>query len=216
MAQYLGGGTEYDITTHAFTTGPSYAVYGGSYDNVGSAITALQASGPVQYYDPGTGTTTTTPTNEVTLVGANPDAPVLVHNVATPIDPTDAANKAYVDNAVGDATANAVTYDSSAKDQARYRWVPRATSARLPTSRAARRRPMPSTSASSMPASPRPTCIPTPRSPIWGSTSTAYARMPTPAPPRRSPWPACRSRPCPARAWQLQVWGTTMARRPSR
>ncbi|MDD4880071.1 MAG: YadA-like family protein, partial [Gallionellaceae bacterium] len=119
LATYLGGGTVYDTTSHDFTTGPTYAVYGGSYNNVGSAITALQTSGPVQYYDPNTGTTTTTPTNEVTLVGADPNAPVQVHNVADPTADTDAANKRYVDNAVnqGITDANVVTYDSGAKDK---------------------------------------------------------------------------------------------------
>ncbi|MFA5082265.1 MAG: ESPR-type extended signal peptide-containing protein, partial [Hydrogenophilaceae bacterium] len=118
LATYLGGGTVYDTTTHDFTTGPSYTVYGGSYNSVGSAITALQTSGPVQYVD-SSGNPTTTPTNEVTLVGADPNAPVQVHNVADPTADTDAANKRYVDNAVnqGITDANVVSYDSSAKDK---------------------------------------------------------------------------------------------------
>ncbi len=118
LATYLGGGTVYDVTVHDFTAGPSYSVYGAPYTSVGSAITALQTSGPVQYVD-SSGNPTTTPTNEVTLVGDPTDPQhVLVHNVADPVDDYDAANKHYVDNAVnqGITDANVVTYDDSSHD----------------------------------------------------------------------------------------------------
>ncbi|MDO5090467.1 MAG: YadA-like family protein [Cardiobacteriaceae bacterium] len=65
--------------------------------NVSQLKAAAQAAllgSPVQYSDPATPTTPNggLPTNDVTIVGQNPNAPVTVHNVAAGKAPTDAVN----------------------------------------------------------------------------------------------------------------------------
>jgi trimeric autotransporter adhesin len=91
VATALGGGAAY--TTGKGVSGPSYSVYGATQTSVGGAIAALQSSAPVQYSTSAAPTTPgATPSNDVTLVGANTSAPVALHNVAAGTAATDAVN----------------------------------------------------------------------------------------------------------------------------
>ena len=87
----LGGGSTYDSSTGAVSA-PTYNVIGGSVTNVGAAITNILMNSPVQYSDTAGKANPLVPTNDVTLVGANPALPVTIHNVAAGVAPTDAVN----------------------------------------------------------------------------------------------------------------------------
>lgn len=67
---------------------------------------------PVQYSNQGTPTTANggTPTNDVTLVGANPAAPVALHNVANGMLGNDAANLGQLQNGVANAISTSRAY----------------------------------------------------------------------------------------------------------
>jgi autotransporter adhesin len=113
VATNLGGGST--VNPDGTVSAPSYAVYGSTQTNVGAAITALQSNAPVQYSTAAAPTTgTTTPSNDVTLVGAAA-GPVTVHNVApgaVSATSTDAVNGSQLNtvsggvNNLGNSTAN--------------------------------------------------------------------------------------------------------------
>lgn len=98
---------------------------GGTVNNV-ATIGDLQAiynqnTGPVQYSDADGKATPATPSNDVTLVGGDVNAPVTIHNVAAGKAPSDAVNLAQLDalgnrlNArIGDVQSNANAGTSSA------------------------------------------------------------------------------------------------------
>ena len=60
-------------------------------------------AGPVQYSNANSPTTPNggVPSNDVTIVGANQDAPVTVHNVAPGVEDTDAVNVSQLKQAMG-------------------------------------------------------------------------------------------------------------------
>jgi autotransporter adhesin len=112
------GGT-YDNSTGAYT-GPTYNTYGGStsktiqdaFNTYNSALTKVENGGvgPVQYSNVATPTVPNggQPTNDVTLVGADKNAPVGLHNVAagaTTANSTDAINGGQL-NKVSTSVAN--------------------------------------------------------------------------------------------------------------
>jgi autotransporter adhesin len=70
------------------------------------------AAGPVQYSNAATPTTPNggTPTNNVTLVGANPNQPVVISNVAAGVNPTDAVNLSQLQSNSGQTLTQANTY----------------------------------------------------------------------------------------------------------
>jgi autotransporter adhesin len=100
-AAALGGGSTYNSNTGRVSA-PTYNVYGGDVNNVGAAIDALQSKAPLQYSDANGKATPTTPSNNVTLVGADPTKPVQLHNVADGVAPTDAVNVEQLQKAMGD------------------------------------------------------------------------------------------------------------------
>lgn len=117
MATNLGGGATYNSTTGAVSA-PTYNVYGTNQNNVGSAITALQANSPLQYSDVNGVATPNTPSNHVTLVGSTA-APVALHNVADGVANNDAVNMGQlsaVQNNMNNLDALAVKYDDATKD----------------------------------------------------------------------------------------------------
>ncbi len=117
MATNLGGGATYNSTTGAVSA-PTYNVYGTTQNNVGSAITALQANSPLQYSDVNGVATPNTPSNDVTLVGSAL-GPVAIHNVADGVAPNDAVNMSQLDamqTNVNNLDALAVKYDDATKD----------------------------------------------------------------------------------------------------
>lgn len=83
-----------------------------------TAITSLSTTlagaprTPVQYSNPGTPTTANggVPTNDVTLVGANPAAPVALHNVANGMLANDAANLGQLQNGLASAISTSRAY----------------------------------------------------------------------------------------------------------
>jgi trimeric autotransporter adhesin len=83
LVDALGGGAT--VAPDGTVTGPTYALGGNSYTNVGAALGALAngAVGPVQYANAATPTTPNggVPTNNLTLVGAAA-GPVTLDNVA--------------------------------------------------------------------------------------------------------------------------------------
>ena len=101
LAGALGGGANFNPTTNAFT-GPTYVVGGTPFNNVGAAMSALNASGLRYDINPATGRIT----NSVTLVGGDVNAPVVIHNVANGVLRTDVANTGQV----VDAQINAENY----------------------------------------------------------------------------------------------------------
>jgi hypothetical protein len=106
-AAALGGGATYDATANSVTA-PSYAVYGAAHGSVGAAIAALQTGAPLQYADAAGVATPLTPSNDMTLVGAAANRPVVLHNVAAGLAPTDAVNLGQL-NAVAQAMPGAWT-----------------------------------------------------------------------------------------------------------
>jgi trimeric autotransporter adhesin len=82
VAANLGGGAVYDPLTGKVSA-PAYAVGSGSFNNVGSALAALQTSSPIQYSTAGAPTTANglVPSQNVTLVGGAA-GPVTLDNVA--------------------------------------------------------------------------------------------------------------------------------------
>lgn len=115
-ANNLGGGAIYNPLT-GIVSAPSYNVFGTSYNNVGSALSALQTSSPLQYSDNSGVITPNTITNDVTLQGSN-GGPVTIHNVAAGVAPTDAVNVSQleaVSNNVSDLDALAVKYSDPNK-----------------------------------------------------------------------------------------------------
>lgn len=112
----FGGGAVYNPST-GFISAPSYSVFGTSYNNVGSALSALQSAAPLQYSDNNGVITPNTVTNDVTLQGSN-GGPVTIHNVAAGTAPTDAVNVSQlqaVSNNVNDLDVLAVKYCDSSK-----------------------------------------------------------------------------------------------------
>jgi autotransporter adhesin len=104
-ANHLGGGATYDPSTGAISS-PSYNVYGTNYNNVGTALGALQSSAPIQYSDNNGVPTPGTVSNDTVLVGST-NAPVTLHNVAAGTAATDAVNVSQLQALDGDA----VKYD---------------------------------------------------------------------------------------------------------
>ena len=116
-ATNLGGGSVYDSTTGIISS-PTYNVYGTTQTNVGSAITVLQTSAPLQYANSSGVATPLVPSNYVTLVGGAA-GPVHITNVANAIDANDAVNKSQLDavqGSISNLDALAVKYDNSSKD----------------------------------------------------------------------------------------------------
>lgn len=109
VATALGGGAAFDPSTGAMSA-PMYGVYGQTYSDVGGALTALQRFAPVQYSSanaPTTGLGDGAPvSNDVTLVGADANAPVSLHNVAEGVDATDAVNVGQLTQAINTAVVN--------------------------------------------------------------------------------------------------------------
>jgi trimeric autotransporter adhesin len=94
----LGGGSAINPTTGA-VTGPTYNIYGNDYNNVGSALGAMQQDGV--HYDMANGA----PTNSVTLSAGN-GKPVALHNVAPGVAPTDAVNMSQLNSAFSGLNGN--------------------------------------------------------------------------------------------------------------
>ena len=79
------------------------AINGSQLYATNSAINALQtgAAGIVQYSNGNAQPNGGTPTNHVTMVGADQNAPVTVHNVAAGVAPTDAVNVSQLQGVAG-------------------------------------------------------------------------------------------------------------------
>lgn len=79
------------------------AINGSQLYATNSAINALQtgAAGIVQYSNGNVQPNGGTPTNHVTMVGADQNAPVTVHNVAAGVAPTDAVNVSQLQGVAG-------------------------------------------------------------------------------------------------------------------
>ncbi len=92
VATNLGGGSTFNAKTGAVTA-PTYNIGGSSVTNVGAAITALQASSPLQYSTAAAPTTANglNVSNDVTLVGTG-GGPVVIHNLAPGVAGTDGVN----------------------------------------------------------------------------------------------------------------------------
>lgn len=98
LATSLGGGAGFDPTTGAYSA-PTYRVGGNAYNDVGTALGALDTSAVKYDIDPTTGSRL----NAITLAGGDPNTPVLIRNVAPGIANTDAANVGQVKQALADA-----------------------------------------------------------------------------------------------------------------
>ncbi|MCL2716511.1 MAG: hypothetical protein FWD68_18585, partial [Alphaproteobacteria bacterium] len=96
----LGGNAQYDDSTGSISA-PTYRVANLDVHDVGSAISALQTSAPVQYSNAAGTPQGYTPSQDVTLVGADPNEPVVLHNVAAGVAPNDAVNVSQLQAAVG-------------------------------------------------------------------------------------------------------------------
>jgi trimeric autotransporter adhesin len=112
----LGGGAS--VAPDGTVTAPSYAVGSGTYNNVGSALAALQTGAPVQYSTSGAPTTANglVPSQNMTLVGAAA-GPVTLDNVApgsTLAGSTQAINGGQLNTGLASVAANlggGSTYD---------------------------------------------------------------------------------------------------------
>ena len=114
VAAALGGGSTY--TPGSGVSAPSYAVYGSTQTSVGGAVAALQTLSPVQYSDSSGNPTPQVRGDNVTLVGTG--GPVLLHNVAAGIAPTDAVNVSQLQSAMPGAwqtpTSNTFVFNNTA------------------------------------------------------------------------------------------------------
>ena len=114
VAAALGGGSTY--TPGSGVSAPSYAVYGSTQTSVGGAVAALQTLSPVQYSDSSGNPTPQVRGDNVTLVGTG--GPVLLHNVAAGIAPTDAVNVSQLQSQMPGAwqtpTSNTFVFNNTA------------------------------------------------------------------------------------------------------
>lgn len=118
LASSLGGGSI--VAPDGTVTNPSYAVGGTIYNNVGGAISALQATAPLQYSTPAAPSTPNglVPSQSVTLVGAAA-GPVTLSNVAagsTAAGSTQAINGGQLNAGLGSVAAalgGGATYNSA-------------------------------------------------------------------------------------------------------
>lgn len=118
VASNLGGGAAYD-STPGTVSAPTYNVGGHEFNNVGDTITALQTGAPVQYAAPDSTPQGYKPSQEVTLVGADPSAPVVLHNVAAGVAPADAVNVGQLQQVAANVpgrwqTSNTYVFSNSA------------------------------------------------------------------------------------------------------
>ncbi len=136
-ATSLGGGSTYDNTTGTISA-PTYAVQGGSYNNVGDAFSAIDTQTTTNTTDisnltqninngsvglvrqtggaPGEGPITIgalTGGTSINLAGTSGNR--VVSGVAAGVAGTDAVNVAQLTDAILGATNNAVTYDNSSR-----------------------------------------------------------------------------------------------------
>ena len=108
VASALGGGSTYNPATGISV--PSYNVYGSTQTSVGGAISALQTMSPIQYSDSSGNPTLLMPGDNVTLVGTG--GPVLLHNVAAGVAPTDAANVSQLPGSWQTPTSNTFVFNN--------------------------------------------------------------------------------------------------------
>ncbi|MCO6181012.1 YadA-like family protein [Ciceribacter sp. RN22] len=114
VATNLGGGSV--VNTDGTVSAPTYNIAGNSYTNVGDALGALdsQSANAVQYDTDSSGNKL----NSVTLKGGDPNAPVLLSNLATGVADTDAVNVKQLKDGVVSANAYTDTKVTWAIDQA--------------------------------------------------------------------------------------------------
>lgn len=106
VATNLGGGSV--VNADGTVSAPTYNIAGSDYANVGDALDALddQSANAVQYDTDASGNKL----NSVTLKGGDPNAPVLLSNVATGVADTDAVNVKQLNDGMSSTLNSSKTY----------------------------------------------------------------------------------------------------------